>query len=318
MINTISSEIPSHPLALMSPLPLNRHPAMVYLRSLARGSRPTMEHALNTIASLLTDNTCSYSTLDWSKVKYEHTSAIQAILLEKYRTTTAKKMMCAFKRVLEEARKLGFITMDEYIVLTDLPTITPHTNVMGRALNVGEIKKIMDICLQDKTMQGFRDAALIAILRGTGLRRGEAVALNVEDLNVEEQSLNIRHGKGDKERVVYLPDSAMEYVNNWLSNRGLKPGALLCPIFKGGKIQNRHMSSQAVLLILKKRAQEAGIAHFSPHDFRRTFCSDLLDAGVDIVTVQKLAGHSSPTTTSRYDRRGESAKRKAVQNLNFQ
>ncbi len=318
MAKTKSSEIPSHPLALKSPLPLNRHPALVYLRSLAKGSRPTMEHALNTIAFLLTENSCSYFTLDWSLVKYEHTSAIQAILMEKYRTTTAKKMMCAFKRVLEEARKLGFITMDEYIVLTDLPTISPHTNVMGRALNVGEIKKIMDVCKQDKTNLGFRDAALIAILRGTGLRRGEAVALDVGDLNVSEQSLNIRHGKGDKERVVYLPDTGMEYVNSWLAKRGTEAGALLCPILKSGRIENRHMSSQAVLLILKKRAKEAGIAHFSPHDFRRTFCSDLLDAGVDIVTVQKLAGHSSPTTTSRYDRRGESVKRKAVQNLNFQ
>ncbi len=99
--------------------------------------------------------------------------------------------------------------------------------------------------------------------------------------------------------------------------RGRSPGALLCPISKGGQIQIRHMTSQAVLLIVKKRAEEAGVESFSPHDFRRTFCSDLLDAGVDIVTVQKLAGHSSPVTTAKYDRRGEETKRKAVQKLGF-
>lgn len=158
---------------------------------------------------------------------------------------------------------------------------------------------------------------ITSLKRGSGLRRGEMVALNVGDLNVETQTLNIRHGKGGKQRIVYLPDSAMKYIENWLSVRGRKPGALLCPILKSGNIQNRHMSSEAVLLILKKRSAEAGIEYFSPHDLRRTFCSDLLDAGVDIVTVQKLVGHASPLTTSKYDRRGEETKRKAVQNLGF-
>ncbi len=78
-----------------------------------------------------------------------------------------------------------------------------------------------------------------------------------------------------------------------------------------------HMTPQAVLLIVQKRANQASVDSFSPHDFRRTFCSDLLDAGVDIVTVQKLAGHASPVTTAKYDRRGEETKRLAVQRLGF-
>ncbi|MEA5495795.1 site-specific integrase [Limnoraphis robusta] len=77
------------------------------------------------------------------------------------------------------------------------------------------------------------------------------------------------------------------------------------------------MNSGAVWRILQKRGQLAGLEPFSPHDLRRTFCGDLLDAGVDIVTVQKLAGHSSPVTTAKYDRRGEETKRKAVQKLGF-
>lgn len=77
------------------------------------------------------------------------------------------------------------------------------------------------------------------------------------------------------------------------------------------------MTSQAVLLILEKRATESGVESFSPHDFRRTFCSDLLDSGIDIVTVQKLAGHASPATTSKYDRRGEESKRRAVEKLDI-
>jgi integrase len=89
-------------------------------------------------------------------------------------------------------------------------------------------------------------------------------------------------------------------------------GALFYPTRKGGKIEARRMTDQAVLDILRQRGKEANLTSFSPHDFRRMFISNLLDRGADIATVQKLAGHASPVTTARYDRRGEAAKRKAA------
>jgi integrase len=67
------------------------------------------------------------------------------------------------------------------------------------------------------------------------------------------------------------------------------------------------------LFALKRRGDEAGLLPFSPHDLRRTFISNLLDAGVDILIVQRLAGHISPATTARYDKRGEAASRRAMQ-----
>jgi integrase/recombinase XerD len=304
-------------LFLRSPIPLNVHPAAVYLNGLSEGSRPTMARSLKAIAIMLTNGECDLYTLDWSKLRYKHTAAIQSALLKKYETTTAKKMMCALRRVLAEARKLELMDAASYQKATELPSIKVSNRLKGRALTGAEIAALIEVCRKDISSQGVRDLVLIAILRGTGLRRAEVVKLKLTDFNPETGAVEVRRGKGGKDRTVYLPFKAIPFVIGWLRIRGKKPGALLCPIRKGGLLEYRHLSPQAVLLVVQKRAKQAGIKTFSPHDFRRTFCSDLLDAGVDLVTVQKLAGHASPTTTALYDRRGEETKRTAVQKLKF-
>jgi integrase len=125
----------------------------------------------------------------------------------------------------------------------------------------------------------------------------------------------VRAGKGNKARVGYATTGGKRALEAWLAIRGDAAGPLFWPIDKAGRAQPRRMTAQAVLKILARRAQRAGVGAFSPHDLRRTFISDLLDAGADIATVQKLAGHANVRTTARYDRRGESSKRKAAELL---
>lgn len=306
-------------LKLSSPVPSTQHPAAVYLASLSQGSQPTMRHALDAIACLLTNGECDALTLDWSKLGYQHTAAVRSALIVRYTPSTAKKMLCALRRVLQEARKLKLISLEDYATAIDLPrTDTPPQKLRGRALGSNEIAALMDTCQQhDSRSIDIRDLALIAILRGGGLRRNEVVALELKDFDPNSGAVEIRQGKRQSYRMVYLPSAALDLVSQWLKLRGRKPGPLLCPVRKGGTIELRHMSADAVLKILRRRGKQASVDSFSPHDFRRTFCSDLLSAGVDIVTVQKLAGHSSPTTTAKYDRRGEELKRLAVERLSF-
>ncbi len=304
-------------LKLCEPIPLTRHPAAVYLAGLGDGSQRTIRYALNAIASILTGGGCDALTLDWSQLRYPHTAAVRVALMHKFAPVTANKMLSALRRVLKEAYKLDLMDADSYTKAIDLPNIEGESAERGRSLTRSEIAALLESCQSENAID-LRDGALIAILRGTGLRRSELVNLELRDFHATTGALVVRRGKRGKGRMVYLSEEAISYLQRWLAVRGNAPGPLLCRIWKGGQLQlERSMNSDAVWRILQKRGRLAGLESFSPHDLRRTFCSDLLDAGVDIVTVQKLAGHASPVTTAKYDRRGEEAKRKAVQTLGF-
>jgi site-specific recombinase XerD len=276
-----------------------------------------MRASLNTIAAMLTSGECDAMTLDWVKLRYQHTAAVRAVLMEKYSPATTNKMLTALKRVLQEALKLELISEKNYKGATDLRPVPGSKGLKGRALSRDEIAALLSVCQQDSSPTGVRDAALIAILRGSGVRRRELVNLDLKDFNPSTGALEVKDGKGGKDRTVYLSSQAIRVVLNWLAVRGEAPGPLLCPVNKGKRVTLKRLTSQAVLFILQKRGEEAGVAAFSTHDFRRTFISDLLDAGVDLVTVQRLAGHSDPSTSSRYDRRPEAVKRRAVELLDL-
>jgi integrase len=125
------------------------------------------------------------------------------------------------------------------------------------------------------------------------------------------------HGKRSKERSVYLTDGAVAALVDWLKIRGNDDGPLFVAINRGSNlVLGERMTKQAIYYLLKSRAKRAGVKDFSPHDLRRTFVGDLLDAGVDIAIVAKMAGHASVNTTARYDRRPERAKQEAAKLLN--
>lgn len=295
-------------------LPLDRNAAAVYVASLAAGSQRTMREALNTIAAMLTDGNADALSLEWAALRFQHTAAIRAKLAEQYSAATANKMLCALRGVLKTAWRLGQMDADDYTRAADVGSVNGATLPKGRALSSGEIDALMTACLNDETAAGARDAAMIALLRVGGLRRAELCALDVADYDAETGALVIR-GKRNKERAAYVTNGAKDALDDWLLVRGTDAGAIFCPVSKGGAIVIRRMYPEAIFNMLQKRAAQAGVKNLSPHDFRRTFVSDLLDAGADIATVQKLAGHANVQTTTRYDRRGEQAKRRAVELL---
>jgi len=97
----------------------------------------------------------------------------------------------------------------------------------------------------------------------------------------------------------------------WPLRRQQGPGALFTAVTKGGKVGRKALNPQMVYDVLWRRTAAAGVDHLSPHDLRRTFAGDLLDAGADLSVTQKLLGQASPVTSARYDRRGARAARAA-------
>lgn len=127
--------------------------------------------------------------------------------------------------------------------------------------------------------------------------------------------LILRRAKGDKTRSVAVYNGAMEYLRDWLALRGSCEGPVFLAIRKGGAIQDHGLGGQSLQEMLSRRAKAVGVLDVHWHDARRTLAGNLLDAGTDLATVQRILGHSSPVTTSAYDRRPEETLSRALRGL---
>jgi site-specific recombinase XerD len=288
----------------------SHNPLHVYLASLAPSSRGTVVRNLRQVAKLLGT---SVEALNWAELRYAHVAAIrQQLLARDLAPATVNLTLAALRGVAREGWNLGYMTAEEYARVRSVKAARGSRIPAGRSASRGELSAVLNICANDLTLAGTRDGAMIALLYAAGLRRAELASLEVGDWIPEQAELRVRHGKGNKQRRVYLSQGAVQLLLAWLAARGPYVGRLFVAINKGGKLQGRGMTAQAVYNVVVKRAQQAGLPALSPHDLRRTFVGDLLDAGADIVTVQQLAGHANVSTTARYDRRGEVAKQRAA------
>jgi len=292
----------------------DQHPAAVYLARLAPGSRRTMSQALDRIAALLTNGAADAISMPWASVRYQHAAAVRAGLAGDLAPATTNKHLAALRGVLKEAWRLGQMTAEDYHRASDLPVVRGATLPRGRQLSQGELRELFAAC-RTTSMRSARDTALLALAYGGGLRRAELVALDRSDFDPGSGAVSVRRAKGQNARIVYATHGSLAAIGNWIKVRGENDGPLLHPVSKSDRIIERRMTPQAVLDILRRLAGSAGISRFSPHDLRRTFISDLLEAGADIATVQQLAGHANIQTTARYDRRGDRARRKATELL---
>ena len=308
-----------------------RDPYRVYLDRLdSDESRRTMRGCLDRIARIVAmDDTGAVTGAGrpWWRLRYEHTMRIRAELrgrvdehgIPAYSPASVNKHLVALRQVLLECWRLELMSAEDYKRAIDLKSVESSRLPRGHHIPDPALGAALAACDADTTPAGWRDAALLGVLYTTGARRAEIAGLALTDYDPAERSLRVR-GKRDKERLVYVTVEATARLDAWITVRGRTPGALFPPISKGGRCRSAdcrftHPTGQAIAGILKRRLAQAGVAPHTPHDFRRTFIGDLLDAGVDLATAQQLVGHASPATTARYDRRPERRRRDAVDRL---
>ena len=304
---------PAAPVPVVTvPGPTDTNPAAVYLAAKSSSAgRRGLVRSLDRAAEILTGGLATSGlVVNWPEVRYQHVAALRAKLIDD--TTSAATInhtLAAVRGTMREAWRLGQIDAETLARIADVKNVKATRLPAGRHLNPGEIIRLFDACSGDTPVDA-RDAAMLSLLYGCGLRRSEAIAVQLADYDAG--AVTIRHGKGDKERVAFCQPAGAAAVEAWIARRGRWPGALLCPLVKGGHIKQRAMTAQAVLMRLRFLAKRAKVERFSPHDLRRTFVGAMLEAGADIASVQQLAGHAAASTTARYDRRPADARRKAA------
>lgn len=324
------------------------HPVVNYLASLQSAkSRKTMERALRQIAEIFTGQEFHSVTdlvrVDWSSIRRNLVLGLQLNLNSKrpaqvspprpardrLKANTINTYMAALRGVLKECRRRGWISESDLADILDIKAVKGGKVMKGRALKQGEVENLFQACEQDETVLGVRDAAIIGLLHGCGLRRSEVAGLSYRSINLDEGHVQLT-GKGNKERVVKLSPGAQGALTAWIKLRGSHTGALFVAFDPGAKkraanagvevVSEMHglpLSDKSIANILNKLIScVVGAKSATPHDMRRTYITSLLEQGVDIRQVMRMAGHESTDTTLRYDRSEEKSQKEIAGRIN--
>ena len=201
----------------------------------------------------------------------------------------------------------GFLN---YLSKRDIPSLSPEKIELPKIsrkqvtfLHYDEVEQII-AKIDTSTKEGLRDRAIIELLFSSGLRVSELVNLNRDHINTTRREFMVR-GKGQKDRPVFMSESASEHINNYLKSRTDSFPPLFISYSRNSQTTTsgnyRRLSARSIQRILNKYTRLAGITkHCSPHTMRHSFATDLLMNGADIRSVQMMLGHSNISTTQIY------------------
>lgn len=213
---------------------------------------------------------------------------------KKYSRSSIARMIAALRSFWKYALSRNWTKTNPWALLS-----IPHINRnLPDVLNTHETIRFLE-CIDVSSPIGFRNRTICELLYGSGLRVSECVQLKLSHIDFHENELRIT-GKGKKERIAILGKIAKSYLQSYLDN--IRPGWLKKPteyVFLNQR-DGTPLTSRSVQRIIKNLALTNTDKSITPHTFRHSFATDLLNGGADLKTVQELLGHKNISTTQIY------------------
>ena len=246
---------------------------------------------------------CSERTLQYYKVTVEQmlkriSTPIRKMTTDEIRTYLVEYQQrggCS-KVTIDNIRRnissfFSWLEEEDYILKSPMRRIhkIKTKTVVKEVISDENMEKMRDACDE------MRDLAIIDMLYSTGMRVGELVRLNIEDVNMEQRECVV-FGKGDKERRVYFDAKAKIHLMEYLASRTDNNPALFV------SLDGRHkrLEISGVEIRLRQLGRKLSLERIHPHKFRRTMATRAIDKGMPIEQVQKILGHSQIDTTMQY------------------
>ena len=205
-----------------------------------------------------------------------------------YSPRSIHRKICSLKSFFKFLKKEGTIAINpaENIESPKIPKSLPKT------ISVEEAMKLL------ATPQNSRDKTILFLLYGTGLRVSELSNLNIDQLDLTNRMIHIVGGKGNKDRIIPLPDLIIPILEDYISTREDKAKDSAFILNRSG---NR-LTPRSIQRLVKKYKRGAGLGNktLTPHTLRHAFATHLLSNAVDIRVIQELLGHASLSTTQLY------------------
>ena len=191
-----------------------------------------------------------------------------------------------------------YMEFHNYIIINPAREIhfPKQNNYLPVFLTFDQIQKLTTF--QCQNFIDFRDKALLEVFYSTGARVSEIANADIVDLDCSKKTLKVL-GKGSKERIVFLTDDTVYWLNKYFDYRLQRFGIMTDPLFINNS--GKRLTSRGIFYIIEKRANMADLwKSVSPHVLRHSFATELLNRGADIKAVQDMLGHENISTTQKY------------------